>query len=569
MPSIADLPYRNFTSSSETSPPHSKFCLHHATLLCSFAELTSSSASIPSLTGLPEDILHRVLEHLLSTKQPSVLEPHPDHYLPRRRLYPAILRANKLLYDIGGAILESNHFILVSTKYPKLCQAFENNHGHAWKDRNLLALYQKYHMRLHIVPRHNVQPLRIDEFFMICAQDVSTLVMTLHMLCLANQPRLNLKFVLKKPTAGESLTKRLQQELLSPFKVLRGRHQRCTISGAVDSDLQQEVENCLTQTIYWTRIEDREFYKLCIQKKALAMHAVDGGKWLTALSHHREIASLCEVTTAITKEVLRDCDESLSEVIYQVHTWLCISHNLVMMKVASLAKNKDITQKLYRGIANSNKLATLSNLNNLRQDSTATTVWRISLLLRSVAAFAIGDDEGASQNILHAFQGSQSSHVVQRSYELIKDFRSQSRRLRNREKTLAQLLQLIPRVPWEMSHLPEPISANPTILIEELRRLKTYQYSGAVQEHLSEKDTEDYEDIVIEENDVYERHQRDVAGCRLQRVLPPEIVIGTRSALRTSSIPNNDFIVWQPQRPLGTTTMENLTNIDIWVPGAM
>lgn len=447
------------------------------------------------------------------------------------RLYPVILRANKAIYALASSVLESNHYILVSTRYPMLCRAFENNGGRAWKDASRLAWYQKYHLRLHIVPRTAVTPMKVAEFFMICLDSAPLFAQTLQMLYLANQPQFSFKFDIKAPSHAPSLTTKVQQDILDPFMNIRGRHQKCSVRGMLDAALKEKLESKLTQTVYWTRAEHHVLQSICVLKDELARTAMSDGKVLVAVSHYDELDRWQQALGATCTTLLKSQDSTLR---WDHQHFTCsrtANHCLAMLHCAFQSRNDNpmVSRTFYQMVAEHPTLVPVGGHEKFTKAIVHT--------MRGISLFAMDRYQEAQHHCELAVNDAVKYKSSIDALKLVSDFRSKKSKKRTRQQILAELNECLPRTaigaPVEVHNLDLDIG----IYQDEFLKLFTYAYNGDISfaqplwDHLKKTMTPNV--------------LAHVARVREQGLRSSEIVVGPKPSVAP---PGSRPYIYKPQK---------------------
>jgi hypothetical protein len=141
----------------------------------------------PSATfeSIPDDIIRRILDFLLSTSEVRVARPPPMQGLMKYDIHTSIMRVSKHLYGLAKPIMQSNSFVLVSTTNPSLLQHLTCHDISLWT-RNI-SHYQGYRLRLHITFLPSSE--KVTHFFLICSREVERFVVVLRMMIIVSLPQ--------------------------------------------------------------------------------------------------------------------------------------------------------------------------------------------------------------------------------------------------------------------------------------------------------------------------------------------------------------------------------------------
>jgi len=417
------------------------------------------------LLALPDDTLRRILEHLLSTREGKEVIPHKEHHIMRYKLYPQVLRVHSGLNALGNEVLRANHFVTVSTDYPKLCQLFQNNTGHAWTRTHQLLRFKWPYMRLHLTPQVNVKHTDGEDLFMLCQADLHLLVITLKMLAFLNQPRLRFLFVLAKIN-GELLPEKFQRELLYPFTDIRGHNQICKVWDASKS-VKTEVEAKLTQPIYWTRLEYREYVDMLAFKYGLSTDAMTSRKWLTAMDHQEDLTQLQAGGSEYVLHIMGTDDQILNHDLQHLFFLECVNSNLVFLHLAYMTKDATNALRMWRKIVDPN--------NNPDPDLIPTEL-ALSYQIRGVASFALGRYNAAMDFFEKALDISPKTAFM-RCRDMVHEYYSKADP-KNAKATLLKMKGFVP-----FGAVGKPFELRTTILgpveyQDELLRLRAIGYNG-------------------------------------------------------------------------------------------
>lgn len=214
---------------------------------------------------------------------------------------------------------------------------------------------------------------------MLCQADLHLLAITLKMLALVNQPRLRFQFVLAKIN-GELLPEKVQRELLYPFTDIRGHNQMCKVRDTSKS-VKTEVEAKLTQPIYWTRLEYREYVGMLAFKYGLLTDAMTSRKWLTAMDHQEDLPQLQGAGSDYMLHIMGGDDQILNHDLQHLFFLECVNSNLVFLHLAYMTKDATNALRMWRKIVDPR--------NNPDPDLIPTEL-ALTYQIRGIASFALG-----------------------------------------------------------------------------------------------------------------------------------------------------------------------------------
>lgn len=215
---------------------------------------------------LPHEILERILDFLLNAEYAKDPPGTPlELAVAKYHFHTKVLRVNKLISSIGTSIFRRNHFVLVSTSDPDLLSALQDDD--VWFRTQKMSYFKSYTLRLHLAPRKSIRVS--NQFFMMCRDNVSDLVIHLRMMNVLKPRWWKFKFdILKR--ANMSLRPDEQQRFIEPFLKTRTRWQECTIRGAIGSDLARSLEASMMPKTHWLREIAWHLLEMVHYKKAIA-----------------------------------------------------------------------------------------------------------------------------------------------------------------------------------------------------------------------------------------------------------------------------------------------------------
>jgi len=231
------------------------------------AAITKTSATT-KLDQLPEVILRRIFEFLLSAKEVRQPAPANEGYIVKYHFHTAIMRVSKSIHFLAQGVFSLNHFILISTNCPNVVETIEFQQLQIWKRK--LAKFKQYHVRLNMKSRFELPEEKLkNNFFLVCLDQIQEFTRILHMHVLMDEMEIAFKFEVKRCVAGSgsSLPVKRQHDLLIPFTKIQGMDQTCSVSGAVQSSLAKRVEMDMTPKLVWLRARAWAVYNAALHMK--------------------------------------------------------------------------------------------------------------------------------------------------------------------------------------------------------------------------------------------------------------------------------------------------------------
>ena len=136
------------------------------------AAATTKLAAALKLDELPEVILRRILEFLLSAKEVRQPASADAGYVVKYHFQPAIMRVSKFIHFLAQAVFRLNHFVLISTNWVGLTKIIDG-YG-LWTWRNKLAKFKQYHARMNIQARGAKARDKLVKylFFLVCLEQI-------------------------------------------------------------------------------------------------------------------------------------------------------------------------------------------------------------------------------------------------------------------------------------------------------------------------------------------------------------------------------------------------------------
>lgn len=253
----------------------------------------------PNLATLPEDVLRRILDFLLTARDIKKISLSSSKELHWYRttifdFHTAILRVNKSIHKLALENFISNHFILVSSKTIFLLKLLEHNQIQTWSTK---TFKQFKHYRMHVMLNVGKENKYVANYrgpptsFLICMEQLKTFVLILRRWTANFRGCYEFLFDLKAAQSGDSMSFKHQSELLDPFMKLQGGAQTCKIVGKVDAKLAQYVMNAMMPRFFWFRARLREMYDILAAMKAVADQAFDDGEMEVAFRLYEDAAS--------------------------------------------------------------------------------------------------------------------------------------------------------------------------------------------------------------------------------------------------------------------------------------
>ena len=238
------------------------------------AATNTKLAAAMKLDQLPEVILRRVFEFLLSAKEVRQPAATDAGYVVKYHFHPAIMRVNKSVHFLAQAVFRLNHFVLISTNWVGLTKIIDG-YG-LWIWRNKLVKFKQYHARMNIQARGAKPRDKLVKylFFLVCLEQILGFSWILHMFELGSELSMAFKFEIKPGITGSDSSMPLlrQHDLLDPLTKIQGCKQTCSVSGAVDLTLAKRIETFMSPTLIWTRARAWAAYDIVTHLK----HRGDG-----------------------------------------------------------------------------------------------------------------------------------------------------------------------------------------------------------------------------------------------------------------------------------------------------
>jgi hypothetical protein len=270
-----------------------------------------------------------------------------------------MLRAHSRLNNIGCQVLQANHFLKISTRYPKLCQLFQNNTGFAWtaSDASLGCIkwahfFVKVHPRLASVPA-TIRP----KSFMLCQADIDILIQTLNMVVLANDPHLAFEFLVAR-RHDEGLPAKIQGDVLLSFTTIRGFDQGCA-TPALDPILARKLRSKLEQRVYWSRADHRQLLNVMSFKHQLVVEPIKNRKWLTALNHQQGSIELRGATIDMLIAIVSSADKVLTHDMAYLGFLDQANSILIHRQLSFLTRDLNNARRLRKALTESYELMSL------------------------------------------------------------------------------------------------------------------------------------------------------------------------------------------------------------------
>lgn len=459
------------------------------------------------LLKLPDDVLWRILEYLLSTREAKEVIPHKEHYLTRYKLYPQIMRINRRLGRLGSEVLMANHFIIVLSDYPKLSQLFRNNTGYVWKSKNSSNLLNCSCLHVLIKSLSAVEETAELEHFMLCLNDLEILVASLQMFVVANQPQFAFAFHVHASN-GAPPSDNLQRRLLAPFMNVRGQNQECYVRGGTEA-IAQELQRKMTQRIYWTRCESRLFLKTLMFKHDLIVETMTRRKWLTAFHHQFELVTFRMSAEDCAFHITASGDMIQKEDLMAFMFLAILNSSIVCLQLAFITRDEENARRLWQYIV----------------QSSAPPEWGADLLpstdvavfhqLQGVALFGLGHLRDALTSLEKALTLTVKTSFI-RCYELIDAYRMTAPAKRNLKSVLAKLKGFVPSGPAGKAFKLRKSTLGRSVYEDELLPLRRLDYNGdEVSDYICFEDIEEVHGLSVkglEQCLVYEEAEKEYAS---------------------------------------------------------
>jgi len=446
--------------------------------------------------NLPEDILRRICEYLLSARE--VNRGYVEYGLLRTRpeiLYDfqtAIMRTNRALYKIARSVFAANHVIHVaSSDYniftsifgsefsgpilqpPKL---WTNNIEHATDIRMEVYFDTKDYRQPHYRPGDHAAGLLILE-------NLADLVARMAMSDIAFHSQIGLSIYVKENRTGQSQPLKLQRALLEPFKSLHGIGQTCTIRGLVEPLLATQMEKCLTPEVHWYRTTKWLVYQSASSQAKLGYDAYSDGEFGHAFAFYRTAAVFTRNVRSHPIVFNEDDDLPLLRSYHE----LCatINHNAMTSGLLScLSLDKDAREDVLQWVIQS------------RSDATDAPI-ALQYLFEGIAALGLNLAERVK-----AVRFAACDYLdIEEALKIMRTWCKQSpkKRTLTAYKYLKQLMKFVPKVPTKS---PISIPSAPfTSVSNDYERyvLRALDYEGDL-----------YEDRILqEEGNFFDKDQAD------------------------------------------------------------
>jgi hypothetical protein len=300
------------------------------------------------LMSLPQDVTHYILEYLLLTSHVKSIGPSEACARSRYQFQVQVLRCCTGLYVQGRAIFWSNHFVLVSTKCAKIPTALREDNV-PYFNHNSVSHFKGSALRIHVSSRQPaLDPSISCSFFLLCRDDVPSLVSTLQLLDLSVDAHFNIKINVKPAITADFHSLKTQTSLLTPFADLCGRSQECNIDGFVEPVLAQRIELRMTQRVHWSWARYVLFLKLLLKKDRRILQLYEVG-------HHTLAADLnasygIDLQSLISLEILQQSNRSLQQVIESAMTRQNNARMLLGIKSATKITDTHLARAQFRRV---------------------------------------------------------------------------------------------------------------------------------------------------------------------------------------------------------------------------
>jgi hypothetical protein len=273
-------------------------------------------------TSLPEDVLRRIIDFLLSSAEvkKTWLSPSVKDKFYCTTVYDfqlAIMRTNTALHAIASEVFLNNHFVLITSNNGTLRHEMNENRVQFWDVQ--LETFKNYRLHLQSSGKgyaiaaqrriNNITNRRTS--FLICSDGLEDFVNMLRTYeSLVNMNEYCMSFRLNtKGMRQESMPLKLQQRLLEPFMRLRTSRQTCSIAPSVDEDLAKRLQASVTPQVFWFRAQGRELYNVILHERLVADAAFDAGQIEVAARLYDNAADIVQNARRIGLKINRADDE--------------------------------------------------------------------------------------------------------------------------------------------------------------------------------------------------------------------------------------------------------------------
>jgi hypothetical protein len=429
------------------------------------AATTKLSATM-KLDRLPEVILRRIFEFLLSAKEVRQPASADEGYVIKYHFHTAIMRVNKSIHFLAQGVFVLNHFTLVSTNCMYLTDTIDG-YG-LWTWRNKLAKFKQYHGRLNIKVRNALPESKMKyRFFLVCLDQIEVLARIVHMYELGNEMSFAFNFEIKHKLGAteSSMPLKRQHDLLEPFTKIQGVKQTCLVTGAANLSLAKRVEMLMSPRLVWIRARAWAAYDAAILLKRRGDEAFR--------DHHFTVALRCWIA------------------VVQYFTGLqCPATKLSMVADANI---HDSRQCLLFTTCINTQLARLHLARTNNDDSYYEQVAEMSLQRFmftgdlalffyncAIAAFALRKTDTAYRICVHALRHEQGTGIVRQGLDIISSWmqsaKTQKKTRSQRVQTLQELFDLLPKEPVASPrYLENPVESE---LATESYILEEWGYHG-------------------------------------------------------------------------------------------
>jgi len=221
------------------------------------------------LDQLPEIVLRRICDFLLSAKEVRQPASADKGYVVKYPFHTAIMRVSKSIHSLAQGVFLLNHFVMISTNWHGLAGIIDGYGLWIWRDK--LAKFKRYHARLNIKARGAKAHQKLVKymFFLVCLDQIEDLTWVLRLFELGSELSIAFRFEIKPGVIGfdSSMPLMKQRDLLDPFTKLQGVRQICSVSGAVDLTLAKRVEAIMSPKLTWIRARAWAWYEVASRLK--------------------------------------------------------------------------------------------------------------------------------------------------------------------------------------------------------------------------------------------------------------------------------------------------------------
>jgi len=447
------------------------------------AAATTKTSTTMKLDRLPELILCRIFEFLLSAKEVRGRATSDTDYVIKYLFQTNIMRVNKSIHFLAQGVFRLNHFVLVSTNNADIMTALGGYHLQTWRDR--LTKFKQYHARLNVRARYLHPSIpRKYHFFLICLEQIPEFTRILHFFELGNGLPWAFKFDIRDAAdgSGSSMSLMRQRELLLPFTKIQGINQKCSVSGAVHMPLVKRIEVEMSPRLVWLRARAWAVYDAARHLKSLGDIAFQDGHFGFAFGCWTGIVSFFQAVQTLERvqaNVMLVVDQNFHASIARLYLTTRFNLQLACLHLGR-SGNKDWgtegTEWWYeKSLADSGEPMLARSLAHL-----VDTDYAASQHFLGVAAFALGMSSETYQYFTRAIRLAPNNSVLQQSLEIVTQWKTISKRdakreakiLKQRKQKLARLFELLPNRPLESPiNLKYPVGhamAFETYVLEEL-----------------------------------------------------------------------------------------------------